>query len=146
MDDKRAVTGTVTGTYTGVLLPLQVIYQGKTTACEPKRGTHPTDWDITHSESHWSNKTTKLSLFNNVLKPYVDRIRSTIYTPETPALIIFDYHKSNLHDELYCYMQKENWFHRLVPATCTDFCQSMDLSVNGALKRHLRQEWTNWYR
>ena len=146
LDDKRAVTGVVSGTYDGTLLPLQIIYQGKTTACEPSPDTYPSDFDITHTESHWSNKISKFSFFNNVLKPYVDKKRAEQgYGQETYALIIFDFHKSNLHKELYEYMEKENWCFKLVPERCTDFCQPMDLSVNGAFKRYLRQEWTNWY-
>ena len=108
-DDKRAVTGTVVGSYCGDLLLLQVIYQGKTSRCKPEKGTYLSDWDITHSESHWSNEATKLSLFNNVLKQYTDEQRKKYCGKQTKALFTFDYPKSNLPGEVYDYMELENW-------------------------------------
>lgn len=41
-------------TKSGSLLPPQLIYQGKTDACHPNYD-FPEEWDIYHTESHWSN-------------------------------------------------------------------------------------------
>ena len=41
------------------LLPIQVIYAGKTPACLPK-ATCPKDWYLTYTENHWSKKQTKM--------------------------------------------------------------------------------------
>ena len=125
---------------------MQIIYQGKTKACEPKPGAYPDNFDITHSESHWSNEDTKLSLFKNVLKPYVDTKRKEFkWNDQVPALIIYDHHTSNFHPSLRQFCKNENWLYALVPASCTDWCQPMDLSVNKKLKHHLRHEWTKYY-
>jgi hypothetical protein len=53
MDDKRQMTVLLSITKSGTLLPPQLIYQGKSDACHP---IYPfaDDWDITHTESHWS--------------------------------------------------------------------------------------------
>ena len=53
MDDKRQMTVLLSCTKSGNLLPPQLIYQGKTDNCHPQFN-FPADWDITHTESHWS--------------------------------------------------------------------------------------------
>ena len=84
-------------------------------------------------------------MFKNVLKPYIDEQRKKYGGKQTKALVIFDYHKSNLHREVYDYMELENWCWKIVPEHCIDHCQPMDLSVNKMFKLYLRQQWTNWY-
>ena len=41
-------------TMSGDFLPLQIIYQGKTTKSLPSVE-FPSDWDVTYAENHWSN-------------------------------------------------------------------------------------------
>ena len=145
-DDKRAITGVVAGSYTGVLLPLQIIYTGKTPLCEAKAGTYPSDWHITHTESHWSNSASKLAYLQNVMKPFIDAQRKQHeYPSDTKALVLLDYHESNLGKDIHAYFESQNWCYKLVPASCTDFCQPMDLSVNRVFKQYLRQQWTTWH-
>ena len=48
-EDKREITVLLAVSATGVLLPPQVIYQGKTIGCHAKI-TFPTGWDITQRE------------------------------------------------------------------------------------------------
>jgi hypothetical protein len=54
LDDKRQMTVLMACTKSGSLLPPQLIYQGKTDACHPNYD-FPEEWDIYHTESHWSN-------------------------------------------------------------------------------------------
>lgn len=53
IDDKRQMTVLLGITKSGSLVPPQLIYQGKSDSCHP---VYPfqNDWDITHTESHWS--------------------------------------------------------------------------------------------
>eukprot|EP00731_Ephydatia_muelleri_P007000 Em0003g1248a len=61
LDDKRQITVVLAITLSGLLLPPQVLYQGKTEACHPPKGvTFPTGWDVWHSETHWANEDTML--------------------------------------------------------------------------------------
>jgi hypothetical protein len=55
--DKRLITAVFCGSATGDFLPVQVIYQGKTTSCHPKFE-FPNNWHITHSPRHWSTEET----------------------------------------------------------------------------------------
>ena len=57
IDDKRQITATLTVTATGDMLPVQVIYGGKTPACLPNIA-FPTGWHITYTPNHWANEDT----------------------------------------------------------------------------------------
>ena len=56
-DDKRQITVVIAGSLKGDILPLQIIYQGKTPRCLPSVK-FPSNWHITFSENHWSNEDT----------------------------------------------------------------------------------------
>ena len=51
-DDKRQITAVVCGTMSGEILPFQLIYQGKTSACLPKSKL-PNDWLLSFTSNHW---------------------------------------------------------------------------------------------
>ena len=69
----------------GTLLPPQVIYKGKTAECHAKVS-FPDKWHINRSESHWSTKHTMLE---NVIIPYISSTRQGLDLPEDqPALAI----------------------------------------------------------
>ena len=69
-EDKREVTVLMSVTASGILLPFQVIYRGKTIGCHAKV-TFPNDWNITQSDSHWSTESTMLEFIDKVIVPYV---------------------------------------------------------------------------
>ena len=56
-DDKCQITVVIAGSLKGDILPLQIIYQGKTPRCLPSVK-FPSNWHITFSENHWSNEDT----------------------------------------------------------------------------------------
>ena len=56
LNDKHQITA---GNILGAFLPIQVIYQGKTTRCHP-HFKFPSHWDIIHSPKHWSTEETML--------------------------------------------------------------------------------------
>ena len=53
---KQQITGTFSVTKSGCFLPMQLIYQGKTTRSLPKGINFPDDFDLTFTENHWSNE------------------------------------------------------------------------------------------
>ena len=56
LNNKCRITVSFCASLSGELLPMQLIYQGKTTANQP-RYAFPDDWDITFTPNHWSNET-----------------------------------------------------------------------------------------
>ena len=66
VDDKRQITGTVTFSSSGVFLPTQLIYQGKTKRCLPKFK-FPKEFHVTYTKNHWSNFEKCVELFKKVI-------------------------------------------------------------------------------
>ena len=54
VDDKRQIMVLLSCTLNGKLLPVQVVYKGKTPACLSKVPL-PSGWHITFNPNHWSN-------------------------------------------------------------------------------------------
>ena len=51
----------------------------------------PEGWNITHSESHWSNELTMLEYIEKVLVPYMVKTRERLeLADDHPATAIFD--------------------------------------------------------
>ena len=72
--DKRQITGVFCGSLLGDFLPFQLIYGGKTDRCHPSYN-FPSDWNITHSDNHWSNESTMVTYIEQIIVPFVDKIR-----------------------------------------------------------------------
>ena len=45
-DDKKQITGLLAITLSGLMLPTQLAYQGKSDQCHPKGVVFPDDWDV----------------------------------------------------------------------------------------------------
>jgi hypothetical protein len=60
----------------GDLLPLQVVFQGKTGQVLPKNAAvviaASEGWHLTHSANHWSTQETMRSFVQKVLHPYFE--------------------------------------------------------------------------
>lgn len=135
--DKRQITAVFCGTAVGEFLPIQLIYPGKTKRCHPQYD-FPLDWHITQSPKHWSNE---LNYLHAIRVPYLTRVRESLgVSPEHPAL--FDHFKGQMTSKVL----EANHIHSvLIPESCTDKLQPMDVSVNKAAKAFLHREFQSWY-
>ena len=145
LDDKRQITAVVCGTLSGETLPLQLIYQGKTSACLPKV-IFPADWHITCTPNHWSNEEKTSEYLKFIILPYIQAKRKELGLPDTfPALAIFDVFKGQTTDAIYKLLEENNIYIVSIPANCTDRLQPMDLSVNKSIKDFMKTQFNNWY-
>ena len=71
MNDKPQITGVFCGTLMGEFLPLQLIYQGITSACIPCYE-FPDYWHVTCTPNHWSNEDKMKEYIEKIIMPYVD--------------------------------------------------------------------------
>ena len=117
--DKWQITAVLAGTIQGDLLPLQLIYKGKTLRCHPNYK-FPPGWHITHSPNHWSNETTMIEYIENIVIPYVENIREMLYTPSTPGLIIMDNFKGQITKKIDLLLEENHLHTCLLPANTTD--------------------------
>ena len=143
VNDKRIITAVFCGTLTGDFLPVQVIYKGKTPRCHP-RYQFPPEWDITHSPKHWSNEVTMLQYVENLIVPYI-RATGSVFTDETPALVIMDNFKGQITSAVTNLLEENNIHVCLLPPNTTDLLQPMDLSVNKPAKDFLKRCFEEWY-
>ena len=90
ISDKRQITAIFCGAMTGKLLPPQLIYQGKTSACLPCNS-FLNDWHVTCTLNHWSNEDTMKDYIEHIIILYVDRKHKELkLSSDQPALAIFD--------------------------------------------------------
>jgi hypothetical protein len=142
--DKREITMALGTACAGQVLPPQVIYAGKTTRCHPKTK-FPKDWEITHTKTHWSNKTTVLSYVENILKPYFSKTRESLRDAGRHGLVILDSFKVHMDPEVLNAIAALNCTVLHVPAGLTGEAQPNDALFNCLFKRQLTNAFRNWY-
>ena len=146
LEDKRQITAVLTCSVTGKLLPPQLLYQGKTTRCHPAKVAFPPEWDIWHSESHWSTHETIKRLVGTVLVPYTEKIKEQLGLPaKQRSLLILDVFRAHRTDDVLDELRSSGFILQYVPANCTSELQPLDLSVNSMYKGTLKDRFTDWY-
>ena len=68
---KKQITGTFTVTKSGIFLPMQLIYQGKTACCLPREIECPDGFNVCYTENHWSNEEKVIELLQEVIFPFI---------------------------------------------------------------------------
>ena len=145
IEDKRQITAVFSGTMSGVFLPMQLIYQGKTPKCLPSVQ-FPSNWNVTFTDNHWSNETTMLAYLEKILFPYIISTREKLGLEHNqPALVIFDRFRAQCTDRILSLLEDHHVHVAIVPANCTNRLQPLDVSVNKAAKDFLRRKFQNWY-
>ena len=147
LDDKRQLTAVVCGTLHGDVLPVQLIYQGKTAACLPKIS-FPHGWLLSYTPNYWSNeeKTCEYIDSESVILPYLKQKRKELGLNESfPALALFDVFKGQTTESIYQLLEDNHVYVVNIPANCTHKLQPMDLSVNKSKKDHLKKQLIEWY-
>jgi hypothetical protein len=145
LDDKRQITALLGCSLTGDLLPLQLIYTGKTDKCHPSYA-FPDDWQVTHSESHWSTSKTMEDYVRGILVPYFDRVRAMKQLPaDQPALCLMDVFRAHRVDSVQQLLASNNIRVIFVSACCTGDLQPLDLSGNGDFKASLKECFIAWF-
>lgn len=144
-EDKREITVLLSVAASGDMLPPQVIYQGKTQGCHAKV-TFPEDWNVTHSESHWSTESTMLEYIDKVLVPYVTQTRQKLeLAMDHPALALFDVFKAHRCDTVLEKLRQNHIHQVFIPAGCTGELQPLDVSVNEQFKVSMKAHFARWY-
>ena len=145
VDDKRQFTALLAGTLAGQFLPAQLIYAGKTPACMPKTS-FPSDGHVTFTPNQWSNEDTMLAYIENVIVPYVVKMRSTLKLPHSQsALAIFDHFERQLILGFRCLWTPTKslpWMYQLNVQTVYSPWTS---GINKPFKDHMKASFQMWY-
>ena len=150
-DDKRQITACIASSADGDLLPLQLIFAGKTALSEPKHteSSKAARVHITHSPKHWSNQETMRLWVTEVLLPHADRCRLQHNLPENPHMVlVLDVWSVHISEEFRSWL-KENHPHIhlvFVPplANCTSELQVADVILQKSFKAGIRKEFNKW--
>jgi hypothetical protein len=146
LDDKRQMTVFLGAAASGDILPPQLIYQGTTKACHPKEVDFPDAWDINHTDSHWSKEKSVLDLINNVLVPYITKVKTQLGKPvNSKSLLIWDVYKSHRTHTVLKTLEKHHICVVFIPACCTSELQPLDLVINRVFKHLMAEQFSNWY-
>ena len=77
--DKRCITGTFSITFSNKLLPVQLIYDGKTVQSLP-RFKFPQEFSLSANPTQFSNSSESIKLFEEVIIPYHQKERKKLIT------------------------------------------------------------------
>ena len=73
-NDKRGITVTLRESLSGEILPMQLIYKGKTNRSLPSVK-FPAGFALTYNEKHWSNEKETINFIEDVLCPYIRDVK-----------------------------------------------------------------------
>ena len=148
-DDKRQITACLASSLYGDLLPLLLIFQGKTVACHPSVTEEATQArvHITHSENHWSNQETMRQYISDVLVPYADRCVVQHNLPvDSHIVLVLDVWAVHKSEEFRLFLRTHHPRIHLVfvPANCTSQLQVADVMLQRPFKHGIRQRFNTW--
>jgi len=83
---------------------------------------------------------------NNIILPFIRKIKRTQNLPkDQKSLCIFDVFRAQMGEDFLDLLAEKNIKVVFVPACCTDRLQPLDVSVQKAVKNHLRKSFEEWY-
>lgn len=143
-DDKREITCVIASTMAGELLPLQLLYQGRTECCHA-RIEFPTGWDVWHSDTHWATTDTCVRFAERVVKPYIDAVRERLDCAGQVSLILHDVYRAHQQPELLDKFKDMNCIVRFVPPNLTSQLQPNDQLLNRVFKCAVMNQYEDFY-
>jgi hypothetical protein len=148
-EDKRQITACVAASLRGDLLPLQLIFQGKTARSQPASTAASTAArvDITCSDNHWSTQETMQRWITNILLPHSERMISTHgLNANAHILLLLDCWAVHKSVEFRGWLQREHPRIHLVfvPANCTSKLQLADVALQRPFKSCISQSFNEW--
>lgn len=140
----------------GFMLPLQIIFEGKTELSLPrdaalKKRMANIGHHLALSDNHWSSQKTMREYFAKILKPYIDRtIKEMNVQVDLPAdqhaVVLLDCWSVHTSDEFRTHI-KEHYpnIHLLyIPGGTTGLFQPADVAINRPFKHHFKKEFMLW--
>ena len=125
---------------------MQIIYQGKTKASQPRGFEFPRGFAVTQNPKHYSNELQTLNLIEKIIQPYVAMKQKEFnLLPTQKALLIWDVFKGQKTKKVLSKLTLKNIEVVNVPANMTHFFQPLDLTVNRDAKKFMKDQFTFWY-
>lgn len=143
--DKRSITLTLCESHDGIILPFQLIYKGKTARSLPKVD-FPEGFCLSHNEKHWSNETETIRLIDDVLVPYIEKVKEEKALPRNQkSLLIWDAFKAQSTTKVEATLASYGIETVMVPKNMTHLLQPLDLTTNGSLKKFENKAFSEYF-
>ena len=148
-EDKRQITACIASSLDGDLLPLQLVFTGKSDKCLPAStpAAVAASVHITHSDNHWSNQQTMQQWVKDVLVPYSKlRIVQHSLPADSKVILVLDVwavHKS-IEFRTFLRVHHPNIHLVFVPANCTSKLQVADVMLQRPFKHGIKQKFNEW--
>lgn len=148
-DDKRQITACLASALNGDLLPLQLIFQGKTARSLPEAtaASIAAQCHLTFSENHWSSQTTMREYITEILMPYAETcIRKHRLHADAHIILVLDVWSVHKSEEFRMFLRTQHPRIHLVfvPANCTSKLQVADVSLQRPFKHSITRRFNEW--
>ena len=145
IDDKRQIIAAFTVSMSGKFLPIQLVYEGKTPRSRP-RFDFPANFNVSFSDSHWSNTEKSIELFEKVIFPYLKQAKASLkYPKEKMSLIIMDTFKGEDNDVILDLCEKHMCQVVIVPHSLSNKFQPLDIAINKPVKSFISDNYNEWF-
>jgi len=148
-EDKRQITACIASSLSGELLPLQLVFQGKTRRCLPTvtASSIAARVHITNSQNHWSTQETMRDWITEVLLPYAERCITTHELPsDAKIILVLDVWAVHKSEEFRRFLRTHHPRIHLVfvPANCTSKLQVADVALQRPFKSSVKRSFDAW--
>ena len=135
----KQVAVTFLCTKTGIFLPMQLIYQGKTNRCQPTGIEFPDGFNITHRKSHWSNEDKVIEHLESIIFSFAKSKRAELdLEEEQKCILIFYVFKAQCTQRVFDLIDENHCVTVFVPANLAHIFQPLDFAINGVAKSFLK--------
>lgn len=117
-------------TITGEVLPVQLIFEGKTKKVEPDSSAYAGKITTTHSDNHWATVDTTLEFLSTVASYRTLMLNRHGLPSYTPILLLWDVFYTHRDKAVKDFCLKNYILVVFVPANTTSFLQLCDVAVN----------------
>lgn len=148
-EDKRQITACLASALSGDLLPLQLIFQGKTERSLPEKtaASIASLCHLTFSENHWSSQTTMRQYISEIIMPYAEAsIRKHRLHADAHVVLVLDVWAVHKSEEFRMFLRTQHPRIHLVfvPANCTSKLQVADVSLQRPFKHSITRRFNEW--
>ena len=144
-NDKRGITVTLAESMSGEILPMQLIYTGKTNRSLPAIK-FPAGFALSFNEKHWNNEKETLSLIKEILCPYIGSVKEKMSLDKSQkSLLLWDAFKAQSTGTVLETLEELNIVRVMVPKNMTHLLQPLDLTTNGAMKKMEKRAFSDYF-
>lgn len=117
----------------------QLIFGGSTAAVLPRLPPGPF-LQYAFTDSHWSNEGTVLSLWKEMIVPYINRTRTALGDDNAPALVLADAYPAHWSPRVTEFVASvQGVVYVAIPDSLTHLFQPLDLGIIAALKQTIQR-------